>query len=187
MDLIAKDGKIESLSATLDTLNLTDDAKAVKVKELTDEVAALKKQIDEQRKQSKLLKKNTRALEKQLSKASTETEASVLENSKEFANERKELETRILDLGEELMQERTRSIELEAELARQALNREISNSQTLAASSDNSSQPIDELKQMSEEISAELKVLAKKKPTQKEKNDLRESIRTLGSKTSSIA
>ncbi len=188
VDLIAKDGKIESLAATLGTLDLSEDAKATKVKTLSEEIAALEKQLDEEQKLSKKHEKSSLSLAKQLTTASTKIEASSQKNSGEIAGSRKNLEARIVELGEELMQEKTRSIELEAELARRALNLEITEANSADGStSDEKVSKLQEFRQTGEIISAEIKALANKKPTTAEKERLRESIRKLGEKTSDLA
>ena len=187
IDLIAKEGKIESLTATLESFNLSDDAKATKIKQLSEEVTNLKNRVEEERKQSKKLQQSSQALAKQLTKASDEIETSDKETSEELETTRRELENRILDLGEALMQERTRSIELEAELARQALNVEISNSEARSDNSVSNLSRLEEIREMSEKVNEEVKELANKKLTNKQREELRASIRSIGEKTSRIA
>lgn len=186
VDLIAKDGRIESLSATLGTMNLSDNDQAAKVTSLSDEIVALKKKLSEEQKLAKRLQKNNDALAKQLSKASSEIETSDQETSEELANTRKELEDRILALGEELMQERTRSIELEAELARRALNLEIERSDHEQTETIENGPSLEELENLGESINSSLKAVKNAKPSSDEKEKLRESIRTLGEKAARL-
>ncbi|MEM9331786.1 MAG: hypothetical protein AAGA53_10700 [Pseudomonadota bacterium] len=124
IELVAKETRIDSLSGTLSTLDLTDEERTLKIQELNDEIIDLKEAKAAEAKQSKELTSELKAVQRKLQSTEKKLEKQTT-NTKANTEKEAALQAEVSELTNKLISENARVIELEASLAQQILRDEI--------------------------------------------------------------
>ncbi|MEM9277636.1 MAG: hypothetical protein AAGA76_03600, partial [Pseudomonadota bacterium] len=126
IELIASETKVDSLSGTLSTINLTDEERTLKIQSLNDELADLKKGLKEEQQKFKKSETELKSVTKKLESAEKKLEKHDA-NKQTRSDKEMALLDEVSDLTNKLINENAKVINLEAKLAQTMLRREIEN------------------------------------------------------------
>ncbi|MGI9350201.1 MAG: hypothetical protein ACR2O3_01450 [Rhizobiaceae bacterium] len=122
--LVASESKIDSLSGTLSTVNLTDEERTLKIKSLYDQIEGLKSSLREQEKKATKSEAEAKSVQKKLQSAQDKLEK-LSDSPKSAGGKQEKLRSEIADLTQQLIRENAKVVELEAKLAQNMLRTEI--------------------------------------------------------------
>ena len=125
IDLVASKNKADTLSATLATLNLSEDEQTIKIAALHEQIAQTKIELKEALHQNKASAMETRIATKKLQTTENKLEK-LAAKSTGNSNAEAQLRQEVSDLTNQLIQENAKVIDLEAKLAQYML-RDVAN------------------------------------------------------------
>lgn len=182
VDLVASESKVESLSGTLSTINLTDEERTLEIKKLNDRLGDLKQGLKDQVKQTKAAEVEARSVAKKLQRAEAKLEK-LSDKSVKGTSLEETLRKEIADLSQQVTIENAKVVDLEARLAQVLLSNEID----AGKKSTKSQHALSDLAEENAAIADEIKKSANGKgPGAADKQRLKDSILNLAARSAAI-
>ncbi|MEM7068227.1 MAG: hypothetical protein AAF478_05020 [Pseudomonadota bacterium] len=185
INLVASEGRVESLSGALSTLNLTDEEQVAKIKKLHDQITQMKLDLKEEKQNSRTAVSEAKAVSKKL--VSTEKKLERLSSTDAGTKgTAAKLKQRVSELTSELIAENAKVVDLEVKLAQLMLRSETSQTAALEETTKTSSASAltDDLEKARKAVSDEIKQIAKSSKSKPEaRKAARGKLKDLAAKT----
>ncbi len=185
IELVASDNKVDTLSATLATLNLSDEGQAEKLKALHEQINQLKSQIKEEMNNSKISAMEAKVALRKLQTAENKLER-LSGKSKGSRDIEAKLRHEIAELTNQLVSENAKVVDLEAKLAQNML-REFTEPAETAKSANGKLENLpdfSELKTQGETFTKDMRdAIQSGKMTAAQKRSLQKKLKDIAAKT----